>query len=67
MQVADLVKADRLNRLNDVCWAVAEERAQRLGNRTHEVRACKQPRAAARVCTARRAELAASISPVSTP
>ena len=37
-QVADLVKADRLNRLNDVCWEVAEERAQRLGNRTHEAR-----------------------------
>ena len=38
VQIADLVKADRLNRLNDVCWDVAEERAQRFGNRTLEVR-----------------------------
>ena len=38
VQVADLVKADRLQQLNDVCFAVAEERAQRLVNRTHEVR-----------------------------
>ena len=44
-QVADLVKADRLNRLNRVCWDVAEQRAQRLGDRTLQV----QPH---RCCTA---------------
>jgi tRNA-2-methylthio-N6-dimethylallyladenosine synthase len=36
-QVADLIKADRLNRLNDVVHAVAEERAQRFAGRTLEV------------------------------
>ena len=43
--MADLVKADRLNRLNRVCWDVAEQRAQRLGDRTLQV----QPH---RCCTA---------------
>ena len=37
-QVADLVKADRLNRLNRVCWDVAEQRAQRLADRTLQVK-----------------------------
>lgn len=36
-QVADLIKADRLNRLNAVVNAVAEERAQRFGDRVLEV------------------------------
>ena len=37
LQVADLVKADRLARLNRVCWDVAEQRAQRLADRTLQV------------------------------
>lgn len=36
-QVADLIKSDRLNRLNAVVNAVAEERAQRFAGRTLEV------------------------------
>jgi len=36
-QVADLVKADRLQRLNEVVNAVAEERAQRFMGRELEV------------------------------
>ncbi len=36
-QVADLVKADRLNRLNRVVNRVAEERAQRFADRDLEV------------------------------
>jgi tRNA-2-methylthio-N6-dimethylallyladenosine synthase len=36
-QVADLVKTDRLARLNAVCLEVAEERAQRFAGRTLEV------------------------------
>jgi tRNA A37 methylthiotransferase MiaB len=36
-QVADLVKADRLNRLNAVVNRVAEERAQRFAGRQVEV------------------------------
>ncbi|GFR45102.1 hypothetical protein Agub_g6479, partial [Astrephomene gubernaculifera] len=36
-QVADLVKQDRLNRLNKVVMEVATERAQRFRNRTLEV------------------------------
>lgn len=36
-QVADLIKADRLNRLNAVVNEVAEERAQRFKGRTVEV------------------------------
>jgi tRNA-2-methylthio-N6-dimethylallyladenosine synthase len=36
-QVADLIKADRLNRLNEVVNIVAEERAQRFAGRTLEV------------------------------
>lgn len=37
MQVADLIKADRLNRLNAVVMEVATERAQRFQGRTLEV------------------------------
>lgn len=37
-QVADLIKADRLNRLNAVVNRVAEERAQRFAGRDLEVR-----------------------------
>lgn len=36
-QVADLIKADRLNRLNAVVLEVATERAQRFQGRTLEV------------------------------
>lgn len=36
-QVADLIKADRLNRLNAVVNRVAEERAQRFAGRDLEV------------------------------
>ena len=36
-QVADLIKMDRLNRLNAVVNAVVEERAQRFANRDLEV------------------------------
>ena len=36
-QVADLVKADRLNRLNAVVNRVAEERAQRFAGRDLQV------------------------------
>ena len=36
-QVADLVKMDRLNRLNRVVNEVAEERAQRFADRDLEV------------------------------
>jgi tRNA-2-methylthio-N6-dimethylallyladenosine synthase len=36
-QVADLIKADRLNRLNAVVLEVATERAQRFHGRTLEV------------------------------
>ena len=36
-QVADLIKADRLNRLNAVVNEVAEERAQRFAGREMEV------------------------------
>lgn len=36
-QIADLVKADRLNRLNRVVMQVADERAQRFNNRTLEI------------------------------
>ena len=36
-QVADLIKADRLNRLNKVVMEVAEERSQRLLDRDLEV------------------------------
>lgn len=36
-QVADLIKADRLNRLNAVVMEVATERAQRFQGRTLEV------------------------------
>jgi len=36
-QVADLIKADRLNRLNRVVMEVASERSQRFLNRTFEV------------------------------
>lgn len=36
-QVADLIKADRLNRLNAVVNEIAEERAQRFAGRTLEV------------------------------
>jgi tRNA-2-methylthio-N6-dimethylallyladenosine synthase len=37
MQVADLIKADRLNRLNAVVMEVATERSQRFAGRTLEV------------------------------
>eukprot|EP00878_Enallax_costatus_P028417 GHUV01030695.1.p2 GENE.GHUV01030695.1~~GHUV01030695.1.p2 ORF type:complete len:112 (+),score=29.25 GHUV01030695.1:725-1060(+) len=37
LQVADLIKADRLNRLNAVVTEVATERAQRFLHRTLEV------------------------------
>lgn len=37
-QVADLIKSDRLNRLNAVVNRVAEERAQRFADRDLEVR-----------------------------
>lgn len=37
MQVADLIKADRLNRLNAVVTEVASERSQRFLGRTLEV------------------------------
>jgi len=37
MQVADFIKSDRLNRLNAVANAVAEERAQRFQYQTLEV------------------------------
>lgn len=36
-QVADLIKSDRLNRLNAVVNRVAEERAQRFADRDLEV------------------------------
>lgn len=36
-QIADLIKADRLNRLNAVVNEIAEERAQRFGGRVLEV------------------------------
>lgn len=38
LQVADLIKADRLVRLNAVVNEIAEERAQRFLGRTLEVR-----------------------------
>ncbi len=37
MQVADFIKADRLNRLNAVVNRTAEERAQRFLHKTLEV------------------------------
>ena len=37
MQVADLIKQDRLNRLNAVINEIAEERAQRFRDKTVEV------------------------------
>ncbi len=37
LQLADLVKLDRLNRLNAVVNEVAEERAQRFAGRKLEV------------------------------
>lgn len=47
LQVADLIKMDRLNRLNAVVNRVAEERAQRFAHRTmevpHELHACMTP------------------------
>ena len=38
LQVADLIKQDRLNRLNAVINEVAEERAQRFRDKTVEVK-----------------------------
>lgn len=38
LQVADLIKADRLHRLNRVVMEVATERSQRFSGRTLEVR-----------------------------
>lgn len=37
MQVADLIKSDRINRLNAVVNRVAEERAQRFAGRVLEL------------------------------
>ena len=51
-QIADLIKADRLNRLNRIANEVAEERAQRFVGAVSEVTSLLQCMACAHMCCA---------------